>query len=530
MIGLDCSGLNTGYIISYLQDFSQTKIFEFSGNQQALRKGWTGLDQSSIQLSQYIDFSLSNSYDIEQTENFKKGYYLAYKIDQLKLHDICLGILPDICNNNYDSYNWVVQQYQFKKDITLPTKVGECSQDIKIAKAFNLDISLTNLGLTINQPELNTAQNQPFYGLSLPTKNSSNNDKLYFQLDFSLINLNPIWAPLNALDPYSLMDVILRYNPDSLGLSMEVDRIPLNLTKWSDYETSNGNHLNNINFSQQFIVDYNQLDKDYHNFQFSRDISTSNNQFDIGIKIRNNIFRNTENVITTISNELSGNGLPWWWDFTWSSLGSLNNGFIDTTTFPISLVTSNVNTLSVTLMESVNPFTDISKVPSELDHNNSINYYTAMWAKNGWHGSNISNGQINPYIDYSGAFYEQTQKYKKYDISGINQVINYGSSVTATSYSSIDLSYSKWLVLKLENSNQNSNNLVFSTNLTWIDDYIVFYLEKDSLASSVYTLNGNNYPYTYCELDAGQKKNKSYNSGNLQDFNTAQSNSQAWRK
>lgn len=526
MIGSDCSGQDTGYITSYLQDYNQNKIFEFSGNSQGLRKGWVGVDQSVNLTSQYIDFSLSNSTDIEDdavpnVDQRRTGYYLAYNIYELKLHDISLGILPDICNNNYQPYKWMVEHNQFKKDGTI-FLAGSEEYNINTAEMFNLDISLTNFNLTINQPSLNTSQNQPFYGLSLPTKNTSNNDKLYFQLDFSLINLNPIWAPLNALNSYSLMDVILRYNPDSLGLSMEVDRIPSNLSKWSDYETSNGNHLNNINFSNPFIVDYTQFDKDYHNFEFSRDISTSSNQFDIGIKIRNNIFRNTENVITTISNELSGNGLPWWWDFTWSSLGSLNNGFIDTDAFPISLVNSNVNNLSVTLMESVNPFTDISKVPSELNHNNSINYYTAMWAKYGWHGSNISNGQINPYIDYSGAFYEQIQEYQTYDISGINQVINYGPFVSAytTDSSSIDLSYSKWIVLKLENSNQNTNNLEFSANLTWIDDYIVFYLEKDSAGSNAYTLNGNNYPYTYW-MDA---QNTKFNASNLQDFNTGQSN------
>ena len=168
--------------------------------------------------------------------------------------------------------------------------------------------------------------------------------------------------------------------------------------------------------------------------------------------------------------------------------------------------------MTVTLLNSINPFTANSTIPGDFNHNVPIDYLTAMWAKDGWFGDNLNNsfaGNEYPYIDYNN-FYNLTNDYTQFDNSGVTISYNYGNGIyiLSSTQQSITQTNLKWVVFKLEDSSNTTDNLTFNTNLTWISDYILFYLEEDVVgSSSAYGLYGGSTSYKTPWLDV-QNSNK----------------------
>lgn len=495
MLGKTCSGEDICYIESKVTGISGT-ILNLSSTP---RKGFTGQDIPKTDTSGNLTLSSSATIELGGVDIRKKGFYLGFDLSQVKLTDISLGVLPDICNNNYQPYKWELEQKVKKSDGIIDVS-SLTPFEFNLAKKPEQNTSLSNISISVINPTLTgTAK---FYGLALPTNSS---DDLKFPVSFTINNLDPTWAPSDATSIASLYDVSLVYDPNG-ETSYSNGGIDRQNSSWVPSVT-NTTYTPTIT---DLTVDYTgSVSSDYNNFKYSRDISGTNygagEQFQIAINLRNNVTLNPTNSQThTFSTDLSGNGKAWWWDFTWA-IGYVNT---PTQTQPPTSIFTLPSSTAITLMKSLDPTTIsfANSIPSDFDGSNLLTYETAMWAKDGWFGdssaSNPFDGKEYPYIDFSSNFYSLNEDYSVYDGSGSTFDISYGNNINTLSTSQTTLSYTnvKWLVFKVlwtsVSAGQQLNFTVSgskgngsSQTLQWPNDYILFYLEQDLGGSPAYTVN-----------------------------------------
>jgi hypothetical protein len=529
MLGKSCSGEDITYIYSYVDDQNSNKIIDLSST---TRVGFTGNDNNSQDSNTYLTISssktidLSNGIDITRTE----GYYLGFDVSSIKLRDISLGIIPDICNNGYSPYEWNINQILYKQDGNIDIKIPSNSLSLSLAKKPEISTEISNnFSVSTTNPSLNGTKQ--LYGLPLPT--DSNND-LKFNVTCDIDNLHPIWAPNDATTSNSLYDLTLYYDPCG--------------TPFSTDETSSSWSVTGVNetfsVNKTLMVDYTGLlsGTDYANFPYSRDISNAaGNQFKIELNIKNNVtLTPNPSDQRIVQNDLSGNGKAWWWDFTF------NNGSSQYTPYPEPQTgATNIPNLTVTGLSNTSPrlntlvnVFDISTGQATTlggyNMTASINNYTAMWCNGGWVGDNSSNtitASNYPYIDYSGNFYNPSNVMKDYSIfdsSGLTQTIKYdinyywtgNGSLLTKSYTNL-----KFLIIRLSNTVNSLNmNVVIKdksdTTLDKGDDYVLFYQEELQSGASAYTWNTvGTKPYSPW-LDCA---NKNVTPGSLNYFALAQS-------
>jgi len=536
MLGKSCSGEHITYIYSYVDDQSSNKIIDLSS---ATRVGFTGNDNNSQDSNTYLTISssktidLSNGIDITRTE----GYYLGFDVSSINLRDISLGIIPDICNNGYNPYEWKINQILYKQDGTTNITSPNNSLSFNLAKKPEISTEISNnFSVSITNPSLTGTQK--LYGLPLPT--DQNND-LKFNVTCDIDNLHPIWAPSDATTSNSLYDLTLYYDPS--GTPFNTDETS------SSWSVTGVNETVSVN--KTLMVDYTGSlnTTDYNNFPYSRDISNAaGNQFKIELNIKNNVTL-TPNLSDQriVQNDLSGNGKAWWWDFTFNNGSSqyipYPNPQTGATNIPNLTVTGLSNT-SPRLNTLVNVFdistgqqyvTDPSNITLDAyNMTSSINNYTAMWCNGGWVGDNSSNAiaaSNYPYIDYSGNFYNPSNVMKDYSIfdsSGLTQTIKYdigyywtgNGSLLTKSYTNL-----KFLIIRLSNTVNSLNmNVVIKdksgTTLDKGDDYVLFYQEQLQTGAAAYTWNTvGTKPYSPW-LDCA---NKNVSLGSLNYFALAQS-------
>ena len=536
MLGKSCSGEHITYIYSYVDDQSSNKIIDLSS---ATRVGFTGNDNNSQDSNTYLTISssktidLSNGIDITRTE----GYYLGFDVSSINLRDISLGIIPDICNNGYNPYEWKINQILYKQDGTTNITSPNNSLSFNLAKKPEISTEISNnFSVSITNPSLTGTQK--LYGLPLPT--DQNND-LKFNVTCDIDNLHPIWAPSDATTSNSLYDLTLYYDPS--GTPFNTDETS------SSWSVTGVNETVSVN--KTLMVDYTGSlnTTDYNNFPYSRDISNAaGNQFKIELNIKNNVTL-TPNLSDQriVQNDLSGNGKAWWWDFTFNNGSSqyipYPNPQTGATNIPNLTVTGLSNT-SPRLNTLVNVFdistgqqyvTDPSNITLDAyNMTSSINNYTAMWCNGGWVGDNSSNAiaaSNYPYIDYSGNFYNPSNVMKDYSIfdsSGLTQTIKYdigyywtgNGSLLTKSYTNL-----KFLIIRLSNTVNSLNmNVVIKdksgTTLDKGDDYVLFYQEQLQSGANAYPWNTvGTKPYSPW-LDCA---NKNVSLGSLNYFALAQS-------
>ena len=498
MLGKTCSGEDICYIESKVTGNSGT-ILNLSSTP---RKGFTGQDSPVDNSNTNLILSSSATIELEgaPVDIRKKGFYLGFDLSQVKLTDISLGVLPDICNNLYQPYKWELEQKVKKSDGNIDVS-SLTPFEFNLAKKPEQNTSLSNISISVINPTLTgTAK---FYGLALPTNSS---DDLKFPVSFTINNLDPIWAPIDATSIASLYDVSLVYDPNGQTSSYSNGGIDRQNSSW----VPSGTNTTYTPTITDLTVDYTgSTTSDYNNFKYSRDISGTNygagEQFQIAINLRNNVTLSPTNSQThTVSSDLSGNGKAWWWDFTWD-IGYVN---IPTQTQPPSSIFTLPSSTAITLMKSLDPTTIsfANSIPSDFDGTDLLTYETAMWAKDGWFGdssaSNPFDGKEYPYIDFSNNFYGLNEDYSVYDGSGSTFDISYGNNINTLSTSQTTLSYTnvKWLVFKVlwtsVSAGQKLNFTVSgskgngsSQTLQWPNDYILFYLEQNLGGSPVYIVN-----------------------------------------
>ena len=245
------------------------------------------------------------------------------------------------------------------------------------------------------------------------------------------------------------------------------------------------------------------------NVNFSRDVSGAP-QFGISFTLKNNIIKALSSPHTAdISNttDLSGiDGKNWWWDFTWSI--NAPSPSIGPTNFPSTFLpaTTGITGTIPTLMEVVNVF-DISSGQSTptltgYDNTNSINYNTAMWAKNGFYGAGLSSdvdlSGVQPYIDYNiySGQVPSNVNYQIYDSSGITQDISYSPTVFYSNNAVLKVQlYTnlKFIIIRLSNSETSGQPAgyfikcdiedVNNASMILGTDYCLFYQEEQQSTS-----------------------------------------------
>jgi len=491
-IGLDSSGVDLCKFTSNIVNYDITERFNDETNYS---KGF--LQITNINSSANI--IVSGNIEDRSIYNITKGYYTDINLTQLGVNNITLNRFPDICNNNYQKYTVNVNQYvrfsngfQNKGNIYFDFGVAEKS-DNQISFSFSLS-SFSNLIL-----------NNYFYGIPRPNTDYVS-DKPIIDFSYTFTGVNNFWrSNLNIIEDISvtLLGNIIEftdtnnnskiwtteiYNPGRLQFNRSIEN-----TTW-DIITGNSN---NKNFSRQY---------------------EPNNQFNISFIVNNNIGFSNRTQFGRVFNWGNSNNVLWW-DYTWR----INNEI------PPSVFINKPDPLTIQLCESINPFTSGNTIPNIFNHDNKITYETAMWSKDGWCGANmIFQDDYNPYIDYRqyNLITDVSYDYSNFDNSGTQQTINYGQQVYSGNVNPQTITFNnlKWVIFRLHNSTNNTQNLQFDTNLTWLDDYIVFYLEEDAnntpQAYSIFVDESTIKSSKTFWLDA---QNISRNASAIMDFITGQS-------
>jgi hypothetical protein len=134
---------------------------------------------------------------------------------------------------------------------------------------------------------------------------------------------------------------------------------------------------------------------------------------------------------------------------------------------------------------------------------------------------------LNPYINYNGSYFGQSENYSLQNTSGDAVSWSYGANIFySNTLTPVTSGTIKWFVIYIDNPatlNANNNSKLEikdgGTTLTLGTDYILFYMEKDyNNLSSAYTVNGAGRSYTPW-VDCA---NKSVTTTNIRDFTTAQ--------
>ena len=527
MLGKTCSGEDICYVESRVIGNSGT-ILDLSSTP---RMGFIGQDSSVIDSTANITLSSSATKELGSSDIRKKGFYLGFDLSQVKLTDISLGVLRDICNNNYQPYEWELEQKVYKSDGGIETE-SLTPFPFNLAKKPEQNTDLSNISISVTNPSLSgTAK---FYGLPLPT---DANADLKFPVSFTITNLDPTWAPSDATSTASLYDVSLVYDPNG-HTSYSNGAIDRQNSNWVP-SASNETYTPTIT---DLMVDYTgTTTSDYNNFKYSRDISGTNygagEQFKISVNLRNNVTLSPTNSQSyTVSNDLSGNGKAWWWDFTWD-IGYTN---IPNQTQPPTSVFGTLPTLTtIQLVKSLNPYTvDFSNsIPTAFDGTDLLTYDTAMWAKDGWFGDNSANIPFElteyPYIDFSSNFYGLNEDYSVYDGSGVTQDISYNNvNIFNSGIVNVTENNLKWAIFKIYRQQSGTNKLTwkattevngitYSNTLSrWETDYRVFYMEEDDTGALAYNVSGQTGQQSYTPwLDV---QNIDTNASSLTSFLDAQ--------
>ena len=456
------------------------------------------------------------------------GYYLGVDVSNIKL-DVSLNSFIDISNNGYKNYRWRVVQ-NLKRATPHTDISGFVYYDFNIGKLPLQDISLNNLTITTGLPTLPTAN---YFGLQRPEITSGGTPPSV-TIDCSLVNLNPDWAPPSAQN--TLIEFNFYIDPTDIINDQLLD------TTTKTWSTDVSNNDTTYSFSETYRITYAISDAgDYKYVPYSRALGASP-QF--GSKTTGNIYSNnvtrpapTNSYWQNSNNaDISFNNLPLWWDFVWNDTSDLRDTRISYGSNPtgslFSVTGSNIDVSLNNAGGGINPAVGGGGTGDpwlSYDHSGNLPNNQLM----------ISSGQIisgnnsdistilNPYINYNGSYFGQSENYSPQDTSGDVVSWSYGANIFySNTLTPVTSGTIKWFVIYIDNPatlNANNNSKLEikdgGTTKTLGRDYILFYMEKDyNNLSSAYTVNGAGRSYTPW-VDCA---NKSVTTTNIRDFTTAQ--------
>ena len=545
-IGIDCSGKEITNFETQIK-YDVAVLFDASTNYQF---GWAGNSNDQSQTIASPPFSLTTSKvkDLDLTPN-KTGYYLGVDVSNVKL-DVTLTQFPDVGNNTpaYEKYRWNILQNSI--DASEVIRKTSLYYEFYLGHAPTQSISISGLSVSTTPPTLSAVN---YFGLKNPSITTSNKPQV--QVQYTLNNLNPFWAPLS--DPFTVFKFYI--DPDNV---VDDDIIGNTIINWST--TTTGTDIS-YNFNETYNVSWNQTNAgDYNSVPYARalgtspqfgskDSSTNTNTFS------NNIIRTTTTIpyySSSLNNNTTFGGKKLWWDFVWNNtndltidrigyVGGLPTGKLfnkSSSNIKISLNGGGASSSSSSAnYDAIMPPVNAGVFPdpwTSYDHSQALPNNQLMISSgtiiSGTPGTSIT-AYLNPYTDYSG-FYDQQRDYSANNLSGdqaqswsYGANILYDSSITPiTGGSSVFL---KWIVIEVDNpntsgTNQNSNLDISGNNgntLKLGEDYLLFYMERNyANTPGSYTVEGVGRSYTPW-MDCS---NKNFSTTNLKTFSTAQSATQ----
>ena len=536
-VGNDCSGEELSY---FRLDISGSNAPDLSSNWKiGGYSAFNNLDSSQSFSNANFSFTVGKMLDpgaVGPSGNIREeGYYLGCDLTNHRADNLTLTEIPDICNNGFEPYYYRLTQV-YRNDISSNTTDENIkSIEFSIIQPPDQSLNITDYRVTLGDPN----GGEYFYGLELPSTFS-------VDISFNIEHIHPTWGPSQGSDTIWKNELFV----DPAGINKSVDES--NATWASTTNATEINVQDKLYFAESNIPS--GEGDDYKEKPFSRDMSAGNQISTVSSFPNNNIGFPSFNIIN--NTDLSWNTKPLWWDYTWAPTGGppsttfSNNVAID--------IGSGISNVQLCDPSGQNPFTcDFTNQPGPPSIRNSnfqdiLKYNEAMWAKDKWYGSNVSNttASFNPYIDYTTQFYNTfssggtgLRNYSSSFISGDNAPINKAIAASKNyTPNQVDLSGNndiKWIMIKFnvssgsgknigvnfwdDNSNTWQNPLTTTTRPKIYDDLVIFYMEKVPGTGTTYTWGGNtstrrnNSPW----LDAGNISNAT--AGSVQTFQSAAS-------
>lgn len=405
------------------------------------------------------------------------GWYLGVDCTAASATNVTIANYPDIGQaNSYNPYIFSLKQF-INTTIQVPNNTTELKFDLYIGETPPTNISWTPI---LSQP-LNPNVSAEFFGLNRLSST------LNLPFNGSLNNLNQYWKRNNNI----MQNLRLNYlngNDNPLGSSSNVT--------WDTGSST----IQVVNLPTTFTLQASNLVSSTNNINYSRETTLNNpndSQFVIKGNYQNNVtFPTPLQIIPNYEYEFGNPAKHLWWDYTWGSSTPYNgttgihfpNGFINFTG------TSGSNIQNLITGFGPFPFNNPTDNPTTnftaYNHTTAINSNQAMWTKDSFKGINAST-KVDPYIDYSSDFYNQSQNYLFTVNNGDTVSINYA----ATSYwydsttpppggiSSASWANVKWINLRIQNPGTTSTGIKYSienssgSKLTLGTEFIIFVKE-----------------------------------------------------
>jgi hypothetical protein len=399
------------------------------------------------------------------------GWYLGVDCTAASATNVTIANYPDIGQaNSYNPYIFSLKQF-INTTIQVPNNTTELKFDLYIGETPPTNISWVP---TLPQP-LNPNVSAQFFGLNRLSST------LNLPFNGSLNNLNQYWKRSNNI----MQNLQLNYlngNDNPLGSSSNVT--------WDTGSST----IQVVNLPTTFTLQASNLVSSTNNINYSRETTLNNpndSQFVIKGNYQNNVtFPLPLQIIPNYEYEFGNPAKHLWWDYTWGltipSTG-LPNGFFSQT--------GNTNNPSVLRPRAGPlPFNTITDDPNLIfttyNHANPITNNQLMWTKNAFRGLQSSTSNLDPYVNYSNLFHNQsldysTQTGNTLNITYLGQNYYAGGSGVVKNYTKI-----KWLMFKVSNPGSGGTNIEYvikdvgGTQLELGVDFILFVKERQNNANA----------------------------------------------
>lgn len=423
--------------------------------QSLWRRGFVGNDSLNTVTNSFFEMVVSASLDAVDTTTpipdiyRERGWYLGVDVDNLVVKAISLSNYPDIASNTPAFTDWEIKLTQEFDNANPP--VGESDKtvkyDLRIGAKPTQSTQMANFGTTQQLPTQGTS----FFGLNRIAAGAT----ITWPVTGTVSQLDANWRPVQSQWLVDGDVVYASANAMSAGDDMT----------GGDYgQIWPLQHTSPVNMSENAVLQVNSnLTTTY---KYSRDRAFTP-QFYISGTLRDNVLQ-VPATTSLASLAVSFNNLPLWWDFT-----TLNTGLPFTYTlhtpgsgeYPTNYTSPGYSTT--------------------YDHADSITASQLMWCKSGFAPGGYSPAAENPYINYSGVFYDQTRDYSASNTTGVQKSLTYtaanddyylGGNVT------ISGTY-KWIMLSDVRSGAGDFGKVTvagpSGTLTLGTDYLLYVQEID---------------------------------------------------
>ncbi len=477
MIGVDSSGEPCSYIkLGVTNQGGSANPVDSSG---APTIGFLQDPSTSIPIgSLHYDFS-SQAFEAGKTPTFQhQGYYTGLDVSNITISNVILanGYFPDICNNNYDAYDFSMVQYRYD---------GSAWQTDNSAVTWAFDLAKTPTTNTFytneNYSNPSATLNNNFFGLKRPTLGA--NIPITYSYDVS--GIWPWWKP-----SFVLTRSKFNFDPSPANtVSQFLGTWPITAVTHFPYNPSHAlatTYYTNVEKYSMVPVSSWQ---------------PSNTQFSIETEISGNLILQPDSTASVLDISFGTAGKHLWWDYTWpgNNLATLNIS----TNSGFSNWNDLINTGLPASTASWYPI-NFPNASSSYNHAVAMQFNQMMWADSGFQGGYNAGPDASGhdvYRDFTLDFYNPSSALRNYSALGasgeqlnINYIVSgsnamYDTSITPTN---VQGTY-KWIVL--EQSNVTTSGPYFitvtgtigtgtSTTLQLGKDYMMFLCEINSTYST----------------------------------------------